>query len=172
MNLPHLEILTPKPFRTSAPIPPLKGGGSKCGRNTGNPAPILRTFPHLSAPSTPQVRIGGNASFPESAKATLFSVMQERRARAKCIPDSVADGPAWHMLLELAAARMGEYPLSVTSLCYASFGPATTALRHIGVLAKLGMVEFCPHSTDGRVRLVSLSDRGVAVMGDYLTATA
>jgi DNA-binding MarR family transcriptional regulator len=49
--------------------------------------------------------------------------------------------PAWDMLLELFSAHTRGKMLSITSLCYASGSPHTTALRHVQRLEKHGLIE-------------------------------
>ena len=48
--------------------------------------------------------------------------------------------PSFDMLLELFATHQRGEEISVTSLCYASGVPATTALRHLGQLEKHGLI--------------------------------
>jgi DNA-binding MarR family transcriptional regulator len=48
--------------------------------------------------------------------------------------------PSFDMLLELFAVHQRGEEISVTSLCYASGVPATTALRHLGQLEKHGLI--------------------------------
>lgn len=54
-------------------------------------------------------------------------------------PGVVRD-PRWEMLLELFIAHHDQRRVCVTSLCQAANSPATTGLRHIEALEKLGLV--------------------------------
>jgi DNA-binding MarR family transcriptional regulator len=75
--------------------------------------------------------------------------------------------PAWDMLLELfAAERLGK-KFSVSGLCYCSGVPATTALRWIDRLEKVGWINREADEADRRRYWVRLSDRGSAAMLRY-----
>lgn len=66
------------------------------------------------------------------------------------------NNPAWNMLLDLAAND--GFGVPVSSLCIASGGPATTALRHIGWLEAQGLVRREADPDDGRRSLIHLTD--------------
>ncbi|WP_311271066.1 hypothetical protein [Sphingobium sp. WCS2017Hpa-17] len=68
---------------------------------------------------------------------------------------------AWNMLLELYLARRCP---TVSSLCIASHGPSTTALRHISTLCRSGLAERVSHIRDRRKVLVSISNKGREIM--------
>jgi DNA-binding MarR family transcriptional regulator len=64
------------------------------------------------------------------------------------------------MLLDLAASSAEFKRVSVSSLCYASGAPATTALRWIAALVDCGLVSRTPDSGDGRRVFVDLTKKG------------
>lgn len=83
-------------------------------------------------------------------------ILRERYIRARHFPH--LDEPAWLMLVDLAAEP--DRHVSVTSACLASFVPATTALRHIGILESMGLVDRAPDPEDRRrvwLRLTTLA---------------
>lgn len=65
---------------------------------------------------------------------------------------------SWLILLELALSRIDDKRLSVTSACYASRAPATTALRHIAQLENAGHVHREPDPFDHRRDWLSIAD--------------
>lgn len=101
-----------------------------------------------------------------AAKARLLYA--RRRMRSKLISSSLLGEPAWDMLLELFMQWAGGAKVSTTSLCIASDCPPTTALRHISVLEKEGLVQRSSGKTDKRVVFVELTKDGVMAMGKYL----
>lgn len=98
--------------------------------------------------------------------ATLPGLLLERRIRSQHFAPDIAEGAAWNMLLELAAAPS----VPVTSLCFASYSPATTALRHLDVLAAHGFTWRRPHPQDKRSHLLAITESGAAAMDGYLAA--
>lgn len=99
-------------------------------------------------------------------------IIRYRQMRAQHFgPDLFAD-PVWDMLLDLAAARAEHRLVSVTSLCIASGVPSTTALRYIGVLEELGLIERTADARDRRRRFVALSRKGALAMARYFADVA
>jgi hypothetical protein len=93
-------------------------------------------------------------------------VLQARRRREALFPDLFAD-PAWDLLLDLFIATEEGRALSVTSACFGTNVPATTALRSIALLERYGLVLRRRHPTDGRCMLLSLSDRALQLMHQW-----
>ena len=73
--------------------------------------------------------------------------------------------PAWDMLLDLFASKQRMERVSVSSLCYASGVPATTALRHIERLEAHGMIEREGDSEDARRCWVEATPKAIAGIG-------
>lgn len=99
------------------------------------------------------------------AAAELYRM---RRARDRIMPSGLMGEPAWDILLALYSERPGD--LTVSSLCYGSGVPETTALRWIGVLDREGLVERSKHQRDARITLVTLSTEGRALVERSLKA--
>ncbi|MES2339611.1 MAG: helix-turn-helix domain-containing protein [Pseudomonadota bacterium] len=78
-----------------------------------------------------------------------------RRGRERVFGD--LDEPQLIVLCELAATPQ---PLSVSSLCYATGLPQTTALRRVYLLEERGLVVFERDAYDARRRLAKLTERG------------
>jgi DNA-binding MarR family transcriptional regulator len=107
-------------------------------------------------------------SDPQLLSSAAAEVYRMRRARDRVMPAGLMGEPAWDILLALYSEEPGD--LTVSSLCYGSGVPATTALRWIGVLDKAGLVERSRHQRDGRIMLVSLSADGRAMIERSLKA--
>lgn len=100
-----------------------------------------------------------------SAAAEIYAM---RRARDRYMPDGLASEPAWDMLLALYSEEPSKLPVS--SLCYGSGVPMTTALRWIAVLESRGLVERTRHNRDRRINLLSLTSKGSGVVERCLRA--
>jgi DNA-binding MarR family transcriptional regulator len=105
---------------------------------------------------------------PQLLSSAAGEVYRMRRARDRVMPAGLMGEPAWDILLALYSEEPGD--LTISSLCYGSGVPATTALRWIGVLEKEGLVERSRHQRDGRISLVSLSAEGRAIVERSLKA--
>lgn len=76
---------------------------------------------------------------------------------------------SWTLLLELFIADASGTPTSVKAASLTLGGSQTSALRSILQLEQLDVVRSRADSTDGRRRLLSLSDRARSAVGDYLS---
>lgn len=100
-----------------------------------------------------------------SAAAELYRM---RRARDRVLWSGLGGEPGWDMLLALYAEEPSKVPVS--SLCYASAVPPTTAMRWIGVLEQQGLVQRVGHERDCSLKLVELTDKGRGMMKNSLRA--
>lgn len=101
------------------------------------------------------------------AEKDIRAILKFRRARAQYFDDELFADPAWDMLLELYAARLGQLRMSVGALCAGAAVPATTALRWITTLESKGLIERQADPMDGRRFHLSLSDGGLEAMANY-----
>ncbi len=105
-------------------------------------------------------------------QAKAMNLIAQRQLRTKVFAESVnyIGEAGWYMLLDLyVASTAGKY-VSVSSACWASFSPPTTALRHLEQLSRDGLVESSSDSKDARRRMVKLTRRGKELMANYLDA--
>ena len=131
------------------------------------PAPVMATQSGTAAPvgfqimclRTPTECQGGGADRIHDARAK----------RALFLPTELLSEPAWDSLLALFAATARGGTLSTTRACDASGAPMATALRWLGTLTQLGLVETIPCPTDLRVRNLRLTPKGLATMVNLLT---
>ena len=104
----------------------------------------------------------------QSLLARLQQAIARRKERKRRLHSIEFKGPEWDMLLELMLFHMRQTPLTVTSLVLAAGVPATTALRRLEHLVRIGFVERHVDPTDRRRILVRLTVRGVSAMTQYI----
>lgn len=152
-----MKHLSPSPFKSDALVKTTDDGCVKLHRP-------LRTLDDISVPQ-PQAQTSNPCS--TMTEQQLRLILKARRRRGRFFsPDLFAD-PAWDILLELYAAKLGQRKVSVSSLCVGAAVPATTALRWIGTLEKNGLLVRTADRCDARRFFVSLSERAASSMAAY-----
>ena len=121
---------------------------------TGDPAPTARTDEKGAEITAGQVR----------------AIIRARRLREQYFHADLFADPAWDMLLDLMAARLGKQRVAVSSLCIAAAMPPTTALRWIKTLCEQGLFVRSADPEDGRRVYIELSDAAAAGLHAYLAA--
>jgi DNA-binding MarR family transcriptional regulator len=104
--------------------------------------------------------------------ATIVTMLRARRLRDRFFGANLFADPAWDMLLDLAAARLENRQVAVSSLCIAAAVPPTTALRWIRTMSEAGLFERRADPEDGRRVFIAISDRAANAMSAYLAAAA
>jgi DNA-binding MarR family transcriptional regulator len=99
-------------------------------------------------------------------------ILRSRRRREKVFGADLFGEPTWDILLELFAAELTQQRLSVSSACYASAVPPTTALRWISRLERQGWVERSPDRIDRRRFWLRLTDRASSELRSYFDQIA
>lgn len=147
---------------------PLRAIGEDLGRIAARLLGMAerRATAALPAPTTGE----GDAGIVVTA-ADYRRMLRDRRLRDIYLGEGLFADPAWDMLLDLAAARIEESPVAVSSLCIAAAVPPTTALRWIQALTERGMLLRVPDPQDGRRVFVILSPPVVDAMAAYVRAT-
>lgn len=107
--------------------------------------------------------------FPAELAARLRRCMRFERARADLFGRDMVAAPAWDMLLDLLDAQLRGERVSVSSLCVASGGPPTTALRRIADLQAAGLLTRTPDPKDRRRIFVDLTELGQARLDAFLS---
>ena len=111
-----------------------------------------------------RTRHGGRAQQQKYSPSLLAGfasqIYKSRRERDRHLPPSLFSDPAWDMLLELFISKVQQKRIAITSLTAMAACPATTALRHIGVLEEADLVFRENSELDRRVNYISLTDRG------------
>ena len=98
----------------------------------------------------------------------LYRLLRELRLRDQMFPADIAHGPGFNMLLDLAQSAQTGRAVCVSSLCFASLAPETTALRHIGILVELGWVERHAVMVDPKADRLGMAASGGS-FGTYLS---
>jgi DNA-binding response OmpR family regulator len=80
--------------------------------------------------------------------------------RSKALGGIVKTDASWNMLAELLRARITRRRISVTSLCLASRGPVTSALRRLDQLLADGLVTYTLDPQDRRRKYIELTVEG------------
>jgi DNA-binding MarR family transcriptional regulator len=70
-------------------------------------------------------------------------------------------------MLDLYSSTLHGKAVTVSDLCIASGSPATTALRRLGVLVNLGLVERVPDTADRRRVLIAPTEPGLHAMDQF-----
>lgn len=71
----------------------------------------------------------------------IASVLLVRRARDAVLGKGLFSEPAWDILLELFAAKLGGRNMSLKELAVAIDAPSSTAARWLGALKDRGLIE-------------------------------
>ena len=94
-------------------------------------------------------------------------IIRQRQLRARFFDRELFADPAWDILLDLSAARAEHTRVSVTSLCIASGVPPTTALRWIGQMSAVGLLERVEDESDRRRAFIVLAEPAADGMARY-----
>ena len=105
---------------------------------------------------------------PQVLSATAAGIYRMRRARDHLLPKALTGEPAWDMLLALYSEEPSR--VTVSSVCYGSGMPQTTAIRWISMLQAQGLVARTEHPRDPSLVLLSLTDDGRALVESILKA--
>jgi hypothetical protein len=97
-------------------------------------------------------------------------IVRERQMRARFFPERLFAEAAWDILLDLYIIGWDGRAVAVTSACLAAAVPMTTALRTMGVLVAMGLLERHPHPHDARASRVSLTVEGLTRIDRYIDA--
>jgi DNA-binding MarR family transcriptional regulator len=95
-----------------------------------------------------------------------------RASRTHFLRPELFGEPSWDMLLDLYISHLEGRRICVSSLCIAARVPTTTALRYITALEFAGEIERRCDPADGRRFFLSLSDKTLAAMDQWVTEAA
>jgi len=116
------------------------------------------TKPASSPASASSVQPVAHRSHHADLSANLRRMLQFRSKRRRHPSGQFLDWPAWDMLLDLAATRVGNEHVSVSSVCISSGAPQSTALRKLAALESAKLVHRYVHGPDRRRVCVALTD--------------
>lgn len=131
------------------------------GSEFPDPLELLRRDAERVARALGDLAASRPADAPAPRPITASRIRQHikaRRLRDRFFgPDLFAD-PAWDMLLDLAAARLEQRPVSVSSLCIAAAVPTTTGLRWIKTMLDRGLFVRRADPSDARRAFIELGE--------------
>lgn len=97
----------------------------------------------------------------------IRSIIRQRRLRDRYFESELFADAGWDILLDLAAAREEHRRVSVTSLCVAAAVPATTALRWLTMMTRMGILVRQEDEADKRRAFIALSDSAADSLARY-----
>lgn len=106
------------------------------------------------------------------SEALIRRFQKARRIRAELICEDLFADPAWDLLLELYATKLGQQRTSLSSASNASGVPMSTALRWIAALEERDLVIRERDPLDARRVWLSLTPQGVSLMHRYFATIA
>ena len=109
------------------------------------------------------------AAAPIALADFALNLYQSRRRRDELFPPGLFGEPAWDILLDLFVADAAGNRVDVGSACIAAAVPQTTALRYVGKLVRIGLVERLPVPGDRRRSTLALTGPGRAAIAAILT---
>jgi hypothetical protein len=98
------------------------------------------------------------------------AMYRNRRARILHFDASLFAEPCWDILLDLFIANGEEKSISVSSACIGAAAPHATALRHLGLMQRKGLVERSAHPNDRRCQQVNITRAAAASMHDLFAS--
>lgn len=107
----------------------------------------------------------------DELQAFAARVMKDRQSRSKFFDPQILSGPAWDILLDLAAAGLKGEPVPTSSACASTQVPLSTALRHVNQLVEAGLVKREADPGDKRRTLLELEPHALELMTRYLTSS-
>jgi DNA-binding MarR family transcriptional regulator len=131
-------------------------------------AEVASQLPNLQDKTTLAPFNESDLENPEFLSAAAAEMYRMRRARDHLLPKGLAGEPAWDIFLALYSEEPGK--MTVSSVCYGSGVPQSTALRWISHLEHKGLVERVQHPRDEKVILLSLTDEGRKLVEDAVRA--
>ncbi|WP_155006479.1 helix-turn-helix domain-containing protein [Sphingomonas hengshuiensis] len=117
---------------------------------------IADQLAELSRQKEPDSRLARGPRLSEVAQIRRY--LASRRLRENLLPAELFADPAWDILLDLFACELEGTRVSVSSACIASCVPATTGLRWLSHLEKLGMISRESDAIDARRTYIRLTD--------------
>jgi len=146
--------------------------GGRSGQASQGPDSVFR-FATSASPFHPDDAEDGSERLLRAARPPLPDprlvrrIIRQRQLRGRFFEAELFADPAWDMLLDLTAARAEHTRVSVTSLCIASGVPPTTALRWIGQMTEVGLLERVEDDADRRRAFIALTDKAAEAMARY-----
>lgn len=123
----------------------------------------------VGSPQTPEP--GRRQPSVDDLQTFAAKIMKDRQSRSKFFDPQILSGPAWDILLDLAAAGLKGEPVPTSSACASTQVPLSTALRHVNQLVEAGLVKRKADPGDRRRTLLELEPHALELMTRYLTSS-
>lgn len=123
-----------------------------------------------TSPSTAQEVTRRQPSM-DDLQSFATKIMKDRQSRSKFFDPQILSGPAWDILLDLAAAGLKGEAVPTSSACASTQVPLSTALRHVNQLVEAGLVKREADPGDRRRTLLELEPHALELMTRYLTSS-
>jgi len=139
------------------------------------PVAIPRRSPDRAAPRPPPrplIKEGATRRELSLDLQVLHLLRDIDEQRSKALGDIVKTDATWNMLAELLRSRITRRRISVTSLCLASRGPVTSALRRLDQLLADGLVTYTLDPQDRRRKYIELTAEGANRMQSAVRGVA
>lgn len=107
----------------------------------------------------------------DDLQAYAARIMKNRQTRSKFFDPQILSGPAWDILLDLAAAGLKGEAVPTSSACASTQVPLSTALRHVNQLVEAGLVKREADPSDKRRTLLELEPHALELMTRYLASS-
>lgn len=131
----------------------------------------MRGFPPRPHQFAPDPDIGKEDPSLEDLRTLAAALMQTRQSRLKFFDAEVIVGPAWDILIDLAAAGLDGKVVPTSSACASSGVPFSTAFRHVNQLVKAGLVKRIADPEDKRRTLLMIEPWALDAMKRYLRSS-
>jgi DNA-binding MarR family transcriptional regulator len=120
-------------------------------------------------PKTCKLRPQAENGFAGKSVDVVESIYRARRLREDAFGKFAGNfrEPTWDILLDLYLAAAKGRAVSVSSACIGSSAPQTTAIRHLTLLEKAGLVTRTANPHDNRAGIVTLTDEAVRRIDDW-----
>jgi DNA-binding MarR family transcriptional regulator len=105
----------------------------------------------------------------EALLALSDRICAARNRRPEFLAPELFSEPGWEMMIALFRADAAGHRMTVSSLCRASNGPDTTALRWLEKLTELGLVFRRKNPLDGRIVFIELEAAARNAIQSYLS---
>lgn len=133
---------------------------------------LVAERPRAAARAGDSGRLAAPPDDPDALHRIARAIVAQIRSRQAYLPEVRCEDPEWLMLLELFIASGSGRQVTVSNLCAASGVPSTTALRHIGLLERNGLLIRTPAAKDRRISHVRLHERAQRRLQSYLSSIA
>lgn len=137
----------------------------------------LKELDQWGAESAPASRGSPNVVLPFAQPGNgitgeiVRGICELRRKRNEAFPGKLFSDPTWDILLQLYAAHLDSFRISIGRLTRHCGVPATTVLRRLGTLEDRDLVTRTTDAFDARRVYVALSATGAQAMERCFTAS-